>query len=96
MCICVCGAPRTNLWASGGHQSVWGVLRDPVNGDVVNILYTRAPGGSSDLEGVGVALAGWGLCLEVRQLDVKSAERFGWRVQGKQSGSLGEGYWAER
>lgn len=96
MCICVCGAPRTNLWASGGHQSVWGVLRDPMNGDVVNILYSRAPGGSSDLEGVG-----WhwqvGVCvLRSDSWNVKSAERLGWRVQGKQSGSLGEGYWAER
>lgn len=32
-------------------------------------------------------MAGWGLCLEVRQLDVKCAdpERLGRRVQGKQS-----------
>lgn len=52
-CLCVYGAPRgTYLWASGGHQNVCGVLRVPVNGDVVNIWYPKAPGGSSDLQGV--------------------------------------------
>lgn len=75
-----------------------GVLRGPANEDVVNIWYSRAPGGRSDLEDVRGGIGRLGVCVlrsdswmsNLQTQRGQGGEYKGNRVKEKVNGQKGE------